>query len=166
MGDFPLEVFNGTGSRPCRGLGTRQRRACSPQRARWPAPNSQLSIYVSLSTRNYGTFPAPDLDDRSFRRLARVTWLSRTLPIVFASTLFYDTLSQTPTRILNRYRRWTLADRARVLLRDGRRSQNPETQLAHLRFFWNLRAGNLRGFGCGQRDLDTARERERERERE
>ena len=37
---------------------------------------------ISFSTWNYGTSPAYDLDDRSFRRLAQVTCYSKTLSIV------------------------------------------------------------------------------------
>ena len=54
----------------------------------------------SFSVRHSGTFPVSDSDDREFKRLAQVTWLSRTLSVVLTRDLF--THSQTPTD-LNRF---------------------------------------------------------------
>ena len=72
----------------------------------WNLPlNTQVSILHFVDSYYiYGTFQARfGKNDRSFQRLAQVTWLSRTRSIVFAQTLVSKPLSKTPTEFSIEY---------------------------------------------------------------
>ena len=71
-------------------------------------PNHSIAMRSRLVTD--GTFPASDsvTIESSNNSSTGLRRLSRTHSIVFASTLVYDTLSNTSRELRNRYCRWTL----------------------------------------------------------